>query len=206
MDTEYLTGRMMSGERKVNREALRNCPQGLYAFVTDAETGVAMPIDLRTAEDSVKVMSASICVPGVSSIPSVEIDGRNYIDGATQDPMQLDQIFGMGYTDVVVIANINPENGSNYFQNLLVAANGKKNYGYGSEVLREIRQNSKICRNAAKDLRRRIKDKNSDRRVVLITPTRDSAVVDVVDTNGPKIFRGYESALAYTKNLVSPQS
>jgi len=75
-------------------------PPGLVVSAIDALTGTTVGIDGGSGVPFVRAIAASCSVPGI--LPSVRIDGRQYVDGGMASQTHADRAHG--HDEVVVIA------------------------------------------------------------------------------------------------------
>lgn len=206
MNTPFIA-ECMKTRRPISLEELRKCPTELYALVMNADTAEAELIDIRTVGDPIAVMSGGICVPGVSSVPWVEVDGKRYIDAAYVEPIPLERVFDMGYTDVLVVANNNfAEAGGPLaeLQQMMMTQIAKgENYGYNKKVIDLIRRHNKILKQSYDELWKIIKQQDPKRRIAFITPTLDSLRISPIENDGDKITEAFWTARDYSKGLFS---
>jgi len=83
---------------------LRAAPFPAYATLTDADSAESVYVDLRRAEDPMRVLHATSALPLVSESP-VEIGGRRFVDGGVTDPIPIAKALADGHRDLVVVLN-----------------------------------------------------------------------------------------------------
>lgn len=83
---------------------LRAAPFPAFATLTEAETGRTEHVDLRHAEDPLRVLHATSALPLVSESP-VTIGGRQFVDGGVTDPIPVAKAIADGRRDLIVILN-----------------------------------------------------------------------------------------------------
>jgi predicted patatin/cPLA2 family phospholipase len=173
------------------KEALKSNPRDIQVLVMDKNTTNSEFLDLKKVDDPIGAVGGAICVPGVSDKGSV--NGK--VDGAfSRDPIPLDKILAMGYTDVVVLAN-GPAGESGQFRAIQVflaeIAKNENGYGYNKDIIQLIRGHKRGSEIAAAKLEDKIRERNPNERVVVIGSARDGLRVEELCTDSEKIGKVY---------------
>lgn len=84
LDTRIISGVMREGPKAVDLDALRKSNTEVWGIVTNKKTGKAELKNMSTAPDPMIICEASSAIPGMK-IPSMKIEGVEYVDGAFAD-------------------------------------------------------------------------------------------------------------------------
>lgn len=109
IDTGVIASNMRSGEKALDQEVIRESPTGLYAGVTNAETGEVEFVDLKTATrdselDMVAVCEASSAIPLFED--PFEVNGNMYLDGSLGELPFNNLIKQFRPTSILVLPNM----------------------------------------------------------------------------------------------------
>ncbi|MDH2998353.1 patatin family protein [Pasteurellaceae bacterium LFhippo2] len=84
-----------------DNEAYKQSPIDFYVTVTNMQTAQAEYVKLTDPFKQMEVLRATSAMPYVSK--PVEIDGKEYLDGAIADSIPLEQMQKMGYDKIIVV-------------------------------------------------------------------------------------------------------
>lgn len=193
--------------RPLDLEKFRESDKELTAVVMDVKSGKPVFVDLKRAKDPIDVMAAGICIPGVSSYPSVKLeDGNEYADAAFVEPLPLQWVFDQGYTDVLVVANtpIKPNGGwlESLFPLMLSTISRHPEYGYSSEVIKGLKRAEHTNAKAYGYLDHVLKSNLDNRRVAVIEPG-NSFLTNIIETNPEVLKRALTDAKNFSKIMFT---
>ncbi len=198
----------MRRRRPLNVEKLRASPRELIAVLTDAKTGKPRYVDLRTAEDPIAVMDASICIPALSSVPSVRLeDGRDYVDGGVSDAIPLEWAFEQGYTDILIVANSPIISSSGLIESTVISLILERlaknpNYKYSPPLTKALKGYLSNRAKAAANVNKIIKENHPNRRVAVIEPY-DEAFSGMFETNRDRLVIAYNDAKEFARQTFA---
>jgi predicted patatin/cPLA2 family phospholipase len=109
IDTGVIASTMREGEKSLDQEAIRESTTGLYAGVTNVETGEVEFVDLASATrdgepDMVAVCEASSAIPLFES--PFEVNGQMYLDGSLGELPFNNLIKQFKPTSILVLPNM----------------------------------------------------------------------------------------------------
>lgn len=185
----------------------------LKVFVMDKNTTRSEFLDLKEVDDPIEAVGAAIDVPGVSDKgwTTVNMNGQKMegVDAAFgRDPIPLDKIFDLGYTDIVVLAN-GPAGETGQFRAIQVflaeIAKNKNGYGYNEHIIQLIRGHKRGAKIAAARLEDQIKERDRNKRVVVIGSAKDGLRVEELCTDSEKIKKVYNDVRRLSgKRIFNP--
>jgi len=86
---------------KFDEKTFEKAKIDFYAVITNVETGEAEYPLITNCEKQIETLRASSSMPFVSKM--VEIDGKNYLDGALADSVPYEKMIEMGFDRIIVV-------------------------------------------------------------------------------------------------------
>ncbi len=203
LDTMFV-GRCIRESYPLDLSALRSSSKEILASVSNAQDGHSEFLDVKDVEDPIRLIEAAICVPSISTVPWIEINGQPYFDGGFIDPVPLDAVFDRGYTDVLIVGNFDLREHRGFLANLqpLVMARlgSSESYGYSKEVVKAIGKYYENIRKAYLNVRKVIEEKDPQRQVAVISPLNQGVQrlrISNIDTDSRKLQIAFKDAYAF---------
>lgn len=206
----FFVGRCMRETKPLDVKTLQASPTELLTVVMNVKTGKPKYIDLRHAKDPITLHDAGICVPGVSTKPSVQLeDGEKYADGAYADAIPLEEAFKRGYTDVLIIANSPLHKPGGFLGQLtqfVISKATEKNakWDYGKDVTKAIFEYPRKSREAFEYVLQTIAEANPQRRVAVIAP--NNGFISNLESSQKRLTKAFYEARDYTKQVFSTKT
>lgn len=211
IDTKFV-GRCFREWKPIDVEMLKASEKEIYAVLMDCETGQSEFVNMKAAEDSITVMEAAICVPGISTIPWVEIGSKRFADPAFTNPIPLKEMFDdLGCTDVLIVANaeLGLEKGFLESMSPLVRSQIAKNktFAYNPRLIDVIRNSDAQQKEAYEYVLRVLGEGNPQRQVAVVSPKRGITKGMVINNleDDPNILRRAFEAAKYLPLVSSPE-
>jgi predicted patatin/cPLA2 family phospholipase len=108
IDVDYIFDHVAVHEKPLNVSRLAGSPSRLYVATIDRRTGDAFLMDVKTAGVPIlRVLKASAAIP-IFYNRTVEIGGRQCMDGGLVIPFGITQAVANGCTDVLVLSTRSP--------------------------------------------------------------------------------------------------
>lgn len=208
MDTTFVARCLREPDKyPLDVKTIRLFDKELLAVVIDAQTGEPKVLDLKTQNDPIAAMDAAICVPGISTVPSVTLeDGRNYADSFFADPIPLDVARGRSKKVKVLIISPNRlETNDGYLGDLQPFVHARltkrKSYRYGRQVVDDVRNTRSNYRKALKRVYDAIVAADPNFRVAVIEPQNN--IINPICDDAQKLEAAFWESREYGRDLFA---
>lgn len=199
-----LIGRHMREDLPFDAKTFKSSSKEILALVSHAEDGRCEFLDVKVAEDPIVPIEAAICVPGISNVPWVEVNGQPYFDAGFLNPVPLEAVFEKGYTDVLIVGSFDLSRHRGFLaslqQRVIAKLGNSGSYGYSREVIEAIGRYHANLHKAHLDVWKVIQEKDPQRRVTVISPLNNGfQMINIgnMDMDSGKIKRAFEDAYYY---------
>lgn len=102
LDIDYVINEVVLKRKPLDIRRLLDMKTRLHVSVMDRSNGEGFLVNLKQSEDAIKVLHAALAIP-VFYNRSVEIGGRDCVDGGLVIPFPLRQAIADGCTDILVL-------------------------------------------------------------------------------------------------------
>ncbi len=186
-------------------DMIKNCHQELKVIVMDTATGRPMVVDLKTLENPMQAIRGSTCVPGASTLSSVELNGKQVADGAYAKQIPLQEAFLEGATDVLIIANSPLGQAGGVLSDLqaIVMAQAARGYGYNNHVRQTISDYDQRWNEQSRFVNHIIQMNNPNRRVAVMAPKK--SVISPIEDRKVVLEDAFSRAESFGQEVVKPQ-
>ncbi|MBR3888542.1 MAG: patatin-like phospholipase family protein [Clostridia bacterium] len=144
-------------------ETFKNSKTEFYAAVTNVETGEAEYLKIDSVLEQMEILRATSAMPYVSNF--VELNGKNYLDGAIADSIPVEKCKAMGCDKIIVVLTRTID----YRKSDTESKFASMKYGDYPNLVKAIEQRHEMYNNTVE----KIIDLENKKEIFVIRPTKD---------------------------------